>query len=330
MKNNQNKLILISATMLAVIFMTSGCEFESAGAESKDPYQATPLLPSCDDGIDNNGDGNTDLADSGCDPNGDGIYDDATGEFYLPYCNDGVDNDSTGADGIAGTGDEDGLIDLDDPDCRLSEDGTGENFIDAPVLPSFCEDGLDNDLDGDTDLEDSDCVVGGSGETPAAPKNNCADDIDNDGDGFTDALDIDDCTGDGLGESYLPNCDDDVDNDGDGDPDLEDSDCDASAGGTGEYALDNCADGADNDGDDLFDLDDPDCRLDSDPPGTGEFAPPIEIPPAVENTNESVEDAILEGEVSDTSQAGRPHNHGGGLRIIPQEIKKLFETSLEL
>ena len=32
----------------------------------------------------------------------------------------------------------------------------------------------------------------------------------------------------------------------------------------------------------------------------------------------------------DTPQAGRPHNHGGGLRIIPQEIKKLFETSLEL
>ena len=116
MKNNQNKLILISATMLAVIFMTSGCEFESAGAESKDPYQATPLLPSCDDGIDNNGDGNTDLDDSGCqDTNGDGSYDEAIGEFYLPFCNDGIDND------------EDGLIDLDDPDCKLSEGGMGEN-----------------------------------------------------------------------------------------------------------------------------------------------------------------------------------------------------------
>ena len=45
MKNNQNKLILISATMLAVIFMTSGCEFESAGAESKDPYRQHHFYP---------------------------------------------------------------------------------------------------------------------------------------------------------------------------------------------------------------------------------------------------------------------------------------------
>ena len=217
MKNIQNKLFLVSITMLAVIFMTSGCEFESAGDVSKDVFQAIPLLPSCDDGIDNNGDGNTDLADSGCAPNGDGIYDDATGEFYLPFCNDGVNNDSTGADGIAGSGDEDNLIDLLDPDCRLDSDpaGTGENFTDAPVLPSFCEAGLDNDLEGDTDLEDSDCVVGGNGETPAAPKNNCADGIDNDGDGDTDAADTADCTGDGLGETYLPNCNYVIDQDGD-------------------------------------------------------------------------------------------------------------------
>ena len=30
------------------------------------------------------------------------------------------------------------------------------------------------------------------------------------------------------------------------------------------------------------------------------------------------------------SLAGTPHNHGGGLRIAPKEIKKLFETCLEL
>jgi len=268
MKNIQNKLFLASITMLAVIFMTSGCEFESAGDVSKDVLQPIPLLPSCDDGIDNNGDGNTDLADSGCDPNGDGIYDDATGEFYLPFCNDGVNNDSTGADGIAGSGDEDTLIDLLDSDCRLSEGGTGENFTDAPVLPSFCEDGLDNDLDGTTDLDDTDCVVGGNGETPAAPKENCADGIDNDGDGDTDAADTADCTGDGLGETYLPNCNDGIDQDEDGLTDLDglDPDCLAiSNGGTGTGeqvpppeapAEPNCEDGIDNDGDGLTDDDD--------------------------------------------------------------------------
>ena len=78
-------------------------------------YYTTPPPPSCTDGIDNDGDGNTDLEDSDCqDTNGDGSYDEAIGEFYLPFCNDGIDND------------EDGLIDLDDPDCKLSEGGMGE------------------------------------------------------------------------------------------------------------------------------------------------------------------------------------------------------------
>ena len=118
MKNIQNKLFLLIVPMISVIFMTNGCEFESAGDVSQDLLfmtEPTPPPPSCTDGIDNNGDGNTDLADSGCqDTNGDGSYDEATGEFYLPYCNDGIDND------------EDGLIDLDDPDCKLSEGGDGE------------------------------------------------------------------------------------------------------------------------------------------------------------------------------------------------------------
>ena len=192
------------------------------------------------------------------------------------------------------------------------------------MLPSFCEDGLDNDLDGDTDLADSDCVVGGSGETPAAPKNNCADEIDNDGDGLTDLDDTADCLGDGLGESYLPNCNDGEDNDDDGSIDLVDSDClggegeqvppplppalpncadeidndgdgltdaedtgDCAESGTGEYALDNCADGLDQDDDGLTDLDDPDCQTSAG--GTGEFAPPIDIPDEVAQTNASAD-----------------------------------------
>ena len=32
----------------------------------------------------------------------------------------------------------------------------------------------------------------------------------------------------------------------------------------------------------------------------------------------------------DTTQAGRPHNHGGGLRIQPKNIKKLFNNIIEI
>ncbi|SVC11143.1 uncharacterized protein METZ01_LOCUS263997, partial [marine metagenome] len=101
MKNIQNKLFLASITMIAVILMTSGCEFESAGEVSKDvlyTVEPTPAPPSCADGIDNDGDGVIDDADTeSCDPNGDGLFDDALGEFYLPFCNDGINNDHTGA-----------------------------------------------------------------------------------------------------------------------------------------------------------------------------------------------------------------------------------------
>lgn len=64
-----------------------------------DPFHPPSI---CNDGIDNDGDGLTDLADPGCsDPNG-GLED--------PQCNDSLDNDN------------DGAIDLDDAQCASAAD----------------------------------------------------------------------------------------------------------------------------------------------------------------------------------------------------------------
>ena len=78
----------------------------------------------CNDGVDNDGDGLIDQADSDC---------------VLPptpeICGDGIDNDG------------DGFIDQADPDCVL------------PPTPEVCDDGIDNDGDGLIDHADSDCAT---------------------------------------------------------------------------------------------------------------------------------------------------------------------------
>ncbi len=58
----------------------------------------------------------------------------------------------------------------------------------------MCQDGIDNDSDGDPDCADTDCLpqpaCGGAGGGEI-----CADSLDNDADGLTDCSDPD-CTGD--------------------------------------------------------------------------------------------------------------------------------------
>jgi hypothetical protein len=114
----------------------------------------------CDDGLDNDCDGLTDLEDPDCV---------IAGEVD---CFDGLDNDS------------DGSTDCADPDCEGVEDGecdTGEpgicasgTYICANGMQTCmgnqqaqpegdmydnCQDGLDNDCDGLTDLDDDDCTM---------------------------------------------------------------------------------------------------------------------------------------------------------------------------
>ena len=190
---------------------------------------------------------------------------------------------------------------------------------DVPCIDPTCCDGLDNDCDGLTDIEDTEsCGDDGTGEfkieEPA--KFQCDDGIDNDGDGFIDDDDSD-CGCAGIGEytySFLPvlNCDDAIDNDLDGLFDSADPDCGEDRLGEFEIPLilpANCDDAIDNDCDGLTDIEDtescgeggageillPNCcdGIDNDDDGlidaldieacgiggTGEVAPPLEICP---------------------------------------------------
>ena len=70
-------------------------------------------------------------------------------------------------------------------------------------LPEVCNDGIDNDADGDTDCADADCV----GNAVCLEAGNCGDGVDNDLDGDTDCADAD-CVADVLCDGLPPANDD--------------------------------------------------------------------------------------------------------------------------
>lgn len=194
------------------------------------------LGPACRDGLDNDGDGKTDAADSGCDGRDDRIEGDPE---VGANCADGKDNDGDGDTDADDAGCASGST---IESCRDGVDNDGDGFTDFPEDPgcvSFasmseawdapsCGDGVDNDGDGQTDAADSSCAdTNADTELPsvkAGVKTACNDGIDNDNDGKTDTEDGDCPTATGDGEQRLP-CSDGVDNDGDGKTDLEDSAC---------------------------------------------------------------------------------------------------------
>ncbi len=99
--------------------------------------------PICDDGLDNDADGLTDLADPGCDGPGD-----SSEQSAALVCDDGLDNDS------------DGMVDTSDPGCRDASY--------AQEDPE-CQDGLDNDGQIGTDFDGGESVLGvGNGDPNGA------------------------------------------------------------------------------------------------------------------------------------------------------------------
>lgn len=93
--------------------------------------------PACNDGVDNDGDGETDYPDDpGCEDADDSSELDQTGTYD---CDDGVNNDY------------DSYVDLDDPGCTGPSDTTE---TDSGVA---CDDGVDNDGNGDIDMNDPQC-----------------------------------------------------------------------------------------------------------------------------------------------------------------------------
>ena len=152
-------------------------------------------------------------------------------------------------------------VDCADADCLV--DGDGDTFDAAPCgldcddgnalvnpgVAEICDDGIDNDCDGDVDCADADCQVDG------------------DGDGFDAApcgLDCDDGN-DLVNPDAAENCTDAIDNNCDGATDCDDADCDGISPCDcvpthSKEKGPRCSDGIDNDCDGLIDGADPDCQ----------------------------------------------------------------------
>ena len=97
-----------------------------------------------------------------------------------------------------------------------SSDSNEEESIN---LAEICNDGIDNDNDGNVDCTDPDCT------SDSLCEEICNDGIDNDGDGFIDCLDAN-C--EDFQDCLIERCIDGEDNDGDGLIDCDDPDCDSN------------------------------------------------------------------------------------------------------
>jgi len=275
----------------------------------------------CGDGKDNDGDGNTDGADSGCAPDsdGDGVPDgtDNCPDDANPGQEDTVHPGSDGGDACEDF-DDDSVVDGDDncPDDANTnqsdndDDGTGDVCDTEEGVDGVgdCGDGDDNDGDGDTDGDDSGCLPDSDGdgipdgddtETGVDGVGDCGDGFDNDGDEATDGDDsgcLPDADGDGVADSS-DNCPNDAnaaqtDTDGDGLGDACDSDDDND--GDPDTA-DNCpltanSNQANADGDSLGDACDSDDDNDGDP-DTADNCPLTSNPGQENNDGDSLGDA---------------------------------------
>lgn len=141
--------------------------------------------PLCSDGLDNDGDGQTDypndpdcfdsMDDNEDGPGSGGAFDSARPSAFASECSDGRDNDGNG------------LIDWpDDPGCASAYQGTEG----TPSPPPECSDGIDNDGNGLIDYPaDPGCTSAANNQESLALKNQvpaCSDSVDSDGDGFID------------------------------------------------------------------------------------------------------------------------------------------------
>ena len=209
---------------------TNNPVLESYGLQIEISFELTLTGDSeCDDGIDNDGDGDTDLADIGCANSGD-LSEQSP---HFP-CDDGIDNDGDQAidfpsdPGCSEPGDtseafacndrfdndEDGTVDFgvgpfNDPGCSSIDDDDERNAL------VECDDGIDNDQDGSIDNLDPGCAS----PSDTSERNfeiACDDGLDNDKDGFTD-FDDPGCLNSADPTEWSPQlvCDNGLDDDGD-------------------------------------------------------------------------------------------------------------------
>jgi len=149
----------LGGVLLLGALLLGGCPEKYKPAVDAGGPENTPAA--CSDGVDNDGDGDIDCADSECQ---------GLAVCTESDCSNGIDDDG------------DGLTDCMDPDCQPTID-CRENTATA------CNDGIDNDGDGLTDCDDDEC----SAMLVCNVESICDDGIDNDNDGATDCDDHPDC-----------------------------------------------------------------------------------------------------------------------------------------
>ena len=141
--------------------------------------------------------------------------------------------------------DGDGLTDCEDSDCM-------------PAEACQCGNGADDDNDGLTDCDDPECAYSNACcHVRERADACCRDGRDNDLDGLTDCEEDPDCGG--------SCCEDGMDNDGDGLTDCDDPECGGRPPCCTAQDSEACAceDGQDNDGDGMTDCQDDDCALET-------------------------------------------------------------------
>jgi hypothetical protein len=158
---------------------------------------------------------------------------------------------------------------------RFSGIGTGELL----TARAACEDGIDNDNDGFTDMLDFGCAS----STDQSEETQCQDGLDNDNDGWTDEIDPGCVDVQDDDESFVgtTQCSDGIDNDGIQGIDGNDPDC-LTPLGTSESAPVACSNGLDDDSDALIDLYDFGCSSSSDTSESNEL--PVLVVEQVSNT----------------------------------------------
>ncbi|MBI4439947.1 hypothetical protein HY638_03160 [Candidatus Woesearchaeota archaeon] len=157
--------------------------------------------------------------------------------------------------------DGDGLIDMNDPGCSSPQDD------DESDGTSQCQDGINNDGDSATDYPADFSCSSPQDDDETLPRAQCQDSLDNDGDGLTDlndpgcASDQDNDESNGTSE-----CQDGIDNDNDGATDFpNDFSCSSPQDDDETLPRAQCQDAIDNDGDGLIDFPaDPGCSSNQD------------------------------------------------------------------
>lgn len=245
-------------SLLCISCLTYACSDNDASSSTKDQENTSAT---CQDGIDNDGNGKLDCDDEGCKDFAFCAAPEDGKENTLIACQDKIDNDG------------DGKIDCNDDDCKIF-DICKSSTLPAENTEETCKDNIDNDGNGKIDCEEISCLVFEQCAGSKIEENTyelCTDNIDNNGNGKIDCEEIscksfDICIDGGkTGENTYETCRDGLDNDADGKTDCADPECQEYEFCLGvksktSVTKETCQDGLDNDGDGLIDCADPDCQ----------------------------------------------------------------------